>query len=282
MIKDFLSKIFFSFYNKKFYAGAINNKNSSYFSIIIAILFITYLVPSAFIYYKLSNFSFKTTQSEQIKSFAQDLEKMPDFSIKEGILNIEEPITVSNIIAADKETNSPDSLNTLILFANEGIYFKEYQILKFLLQNMGIKKLQLGNLENSVNYIEYPKDEEIKITGIFLLDLVTGYTKTLSKKILFPFFPITIALLTLFKFIEISILAFLTAFIAKRNNIKLSKLQIKQLTILALIPALTIKMLNGIFLFSSSLLALPIAGIILFAMKIAYINFAVRSVKNES
>jgi hypothetical protein len=67
--------------------------------------------------------------------------------------------------------------------------------------------------------------------------------------------------------------------LAARRGIILSDLEVKKLTIIALVPALFLKMLNGMFLWSSKFLITTPGVIFILLMKIYYIYHIVRSLK---
>jgi hypothetical protein len=286
--------IYRSFFCNKLYNFIFKQDKPNIFFPIFAILVISFLVPCLIIQHRLANFTYDNNPNILVQELKEAILATPDIALKKGELlykhNDNNLPYVINIPSLDKSlitfapsANSLIAHNTTILFSNEKVIYSLPELIALLLKLINLHTPSLSELkQHSSSYVSYPKGE-IVFNGRTMLNLSKKYINSLANIILYPISLLIIILSTFLKFAEIWLLSFITKFFAHKYQITLSSKQAFNLTAIALIPTLTIKALNAISLWSSNLLTTyPISTLLLLAINLYYINFAVKSLKNNS
>ena len=138
----------------------------------------------------------------------------------------------------------------------------------------------MGELNSDTDFTLYP-EKDIIFDGKFIISWTQKYINSLGKTIIFPLLPLIIIFSIILKFAEIWLLSFVARFIANNYKLNLNSRQAFRLTATALIPTLIIKLFNGATLWSSNILSTyPLSTLLLLALNLYYIHFAVKSVKH--
>jgi hypothetical protein len=278
-------KVFYSFYSSRFYNFVFREQKGMGFSLVVKIVFLTYFVPSVVIYAKLSGFELGEVKSEKLIEFRDKLQLMPEIKIVNGELVNEKEVVLNlsgyskKVFVTSREVTSPQTLNTLMVFGKDGLYFRQFEFLGFLFSLVDLDFASIKNLDADVSFVPYAGDVELVVDGELIEKVLNGYLQEIGQKLIFPILPIVVALMLLLKYVEVIIFGILTRSLAARRGIILSDLEVKKLTIIALVPALFLKMLNGMFLWSSKFLITTPGVIFILLMKIYYIYHIVRSLK---
>ena len=285
--------IYRSFFCKKLYNHIFKQGKFNIFLPLFTIIVITYLVPCLMIKNRLANFTYSDNSNILAQELSENITLTPEIIIKNGKLIHENnpdifpyyiniPSLNKNIISFDPKANSLIAHNSVILFSNEKVIFSLPELVVILLKLVNLNSPPLSQItQHNSNYELYP-NKDINFNGATMLNLSEEYINSLAKLILYPISLIIIFLTILLKFVEILILSFITKFIAQKNQISLNFSQAFNLTAIALIPTLIIKALNAMSLWSSNLLTVyPISTLLLLAINLYYINFAVKAAKSN-
>ena len=281
-------RIYRSFFCANYYSFIAKQKNTNGFALVSIILAITYFIPCLIIQNKLSNFTYENKSNELVVELQESFSLVPEIHISEGKLLLENnanlPYIVNstllekNILLFDPNQNSLIANNSVVLFAQDRIYFYTPELIYLLLKIINLSPPTMDKLNHKSDFILYPK-ENIKIDGNIILSWTQKYIQSLGKTIIYPLLPIIILFSIVLKFIEIWFLSLITKFIANNYKLSLSSRQAFRLTATALIPTLIIKLLNAATLWSSSILSTyPLSTLLLLAINLYYIHFAVKSV----
>jgi len=282
---NFLNRSFSAFFSRSFYNFVFTQQKNNGFSTLIIILFLTYLVPTITIYQKLIGFTYQDNQDEIVLELQNSLLEVPDITITDGILDgndqLPKEIAMSvlnkNLIVIDQEQNSLSTVNSSVLFASDGMYFNNLELIVILLKALNLRNIPTGNISSNTSFIQYP-ETLTAFDGNFLLEWSERYIHSLGSNLLYSLLPAVVILSVILKFIEVLCLSFIARIIANRLNIKYKTEQIFRLTVAAMIPALIIKCINSASLWSSSILsAQPIGTLLLVSMNLYFIHFALTS-----
>jgi len=284
---NFLNRSICAFFSERFYNFVAKGQKNSGFGTLVVILFFTYLIPSVVIYNKLINFSYEDSESAlELKSM---LLEVPEITITEGVLDdndifpksISSDILNKNFLVIDKKENSLVASNSSILFSKDGVYFNNLELVVILLNTLNLKNIPTGNITNNTNFVPYPA-EFSSFDSNFLIQWSEKYIHSLGASLVYSLLPAVVLLSIILKFVEIFFLSFITRIISVRMNLNLSSNQIFRLTVAAMIPALMVKLINGMSLWSSKILSVqPMGTLLLVAMNLYFIYFSVKSVRNS-
>lgn len=285
---NFLNRSFAAFFSRPFYNFVFTQQKTNGFSTLIIILFLTYLVPTIIIYQKLVGFTYQDNQDEIVLELQNSLLEVPDVTITDGVLDgnndqLPKEIAMSvlnkNLIVIDQKQNSLSTVNSSVLFASDGVYFNNLELIVILLKALNLRNIPTGNISSNTSFIQYPKTLTA-FDGNFLLEWSQQYIHSLGTNLIYSLLPAVVILSVILKFIEVLCLSFIARIIANRLNVKYKTEQIFRLTVAAMIPALIIKCINSASLWSSSILsAQPIGTLLLVSINLYFIHFALTSTK---
>ncbi len=292
--ENFLKKIYLSFFSQNFYQKIFNEQKSSGFSFIVKLLIIAYTTPAIFFSYKLINFDINK-KNKNTEIFINEIQNLPKFRIanKELQKNNNFPIIIPsqlsknyNLFYISDQENIKNNKN-IISITKHSIHLNTDRYLLFLLELteiVNVKKIifemDAKEIEPSDKLIIPYQDLDIEVTPTFVINKFQNHIKNMGYKVIVPILPIILMLIILWTYIEVFIWCFMTRIFL--NNINFTQQELRKIIISALIPASSIKMINGIFLFSSYLLAGKIGLVLILIIKIYYIKFAISSVILQS
>jgi hypothetical protein len=281
-------RIFCSFYKAEFYQFVAYNQNGYGLRTISLILFISFLIPTIIIYKSLSGFSFRDNKNIEIANIRENIVQFPDIKISAGKLNQENneflPFVITgnsqgkDLITLDPNQNSIIAANSLILFSKEGVFFSSIEIIGYLLNMFGYDNIPINQIKLDTNFIKYNEGDFV-INSELIETSIELYINNLGKNLVFSVLPLTFIISLLLKIIEIIIFSCLTIVFLKKNKIKLAYKKTFAITAAALIPALIMKSLDAISMWSSRIINDPnLGGIVILSLNFYFIYFAVTSV----
>ena len=292
---NFFTRVFCSCFSRNFYRHVFYESKSDYFSVIILIIAITYIIPTSIIRDRLANFSYSQNDNNIARELHDALSNIPDITISDNILDSQNypelpqsqyfSVLNKNLFTIDPTQNSLITTNSSILFAEDGIYINNQDLIIILGKMLGLENTPT-NIYNNNHSKETPflpyENNLTKFNGEFWIKWSEKNIRSLKTPLIFALLPSVIIVTSIIKLIEIFFLSFIAKAMAARLGISYNSLQILRITTVAMIPVLIIKLVNAAGLWSSKFLSFPPFSIILLmAINIYFIYFALSSVKQK-